>query len=59
MAGKDANEWAYFWNAASGAAHEQNCFGIEGSDLLPTAEYQPGHFPMVPILDPVFITETV
>lgn len=59
VAGKDANEWAYFWNAASGAGHGQNWFGIEGFDLLPTAEYQPGHFRTISIPDPIFITETI
>lgn len=59
VVGKDANEWAYLWQAASGAGHGQNWFGIEGFDLLPTAEYQPGHFRTISIPDPIFITETI
>ncbi len=59
MLGKDADEWVYLWNAASGAGHGQNWFGIEGFDLLPTEEYQPGHFRTVSIPDPIFITRTV
>lgn len=59
VSGKDENEWAYLWNAASGAGHGQNWFGIEGFDLLPFHEYQPGHFWAVAMPDPVYITETI
>lgn len=57
--GNDESEWAYLWNAASGAGHGQNWFGIEGFNLLPSQEYQPGYFRAASIPDPVFITETI
>ncbi|MDV6264005.1 hypothetical protein [Rhodococcoides yunnanense] len=57
--GSDPNEWAYLWNAASGAGHGQNWFGLEGFDLVPTEEYEPGHFRTTSIPDPIYITDTV
>jgi hypothetical protein len=57
--GKEVDEWGYLWNAVSGAGHGQNWFGIEGFDLLSTEEYQPGHFRIVSIPDPIFITDIV
>lgn len=59
VTGNDEGQWAYLWNAASGAGHGQNWFGIEGFNLLPSQEYQPGHFRALSIPDPVFITETI
>lgn len=59
VVGKDSNEWAYLWKAASGAGHGQNWFGIEGFDLHPTREYEPGHFRMTSVPDPVYITEMI
>jgi hypothetical protein len=56
---QDENRWAYLWNAASGAAHGQNWFGLEAFDLLTLNEYEPGHFRTVAFPDPVFITETI
>ncbi len=53
------DRWAYLWHAASGAAHGQNWFGLEAHDLIPVAEYEPGHFRMITIPDPVFITDTI
>lgn len=55
----DENRWSYLWNAASGAAHGQNWFGIEAFELLPVEQYEPGYFRTITIPDPVFITETV
>ncbi|AYA23212.1 hypothetical protein C6369_000525 [Rhodococcus rhodochrous] len=59
VVGKDANEWAYLWQAASGAGHGQNWFGIEGFDLRPTREYEPGHFRTMSVPDSVYITEMI
>lgn len=59
VTGKDENEWAFLWNAASGAGHGQNWFGIEGFDLLPIYEYEPGYFRTTSIPDPIYITEMV
>ncbi len=56
--GEDDNRWAYLWNAASGAGHGQNWFGLEAYDLLATHEYEPGHLRSVSIPDPTFLTET-
>ena len=55
----DPNRWAYLWHAASGAAHGQNWFGLEAYDLVPVAEYEPGHFRVLTIPDPGFITDTI
>lgn len=55
----DPREWAYLWNAASGAGHGQNWFGLEGFDLIPTEEYEPGHFRTASIPDPIYITQTI
>lgn len=55
----DPNRWAYLWHAASGAAHGQNWFGLEAHELIPIAEYEPGHFRMITIPDPEFITDTI
>lgn len=38
------DRWAYMWNAASGAGHGQNWFGIEGFELVAGNEYEPGYF---------------
>ncbi|MBY4208185.1 hypothetical protein HQO44_17140 [Rhodococcus fascians] len=57
--GSDPNEWAYLWNAASGAGHGQNWFGLEGFDLIPSEEYEPGHFRTASIPDPTYITQTI
>ncbi|OZE92968.1 hypothetical protein CH299_29105 [Rhodococcus sp. 14-2686-1-2] len=59
VVGEDPDEWAYLWNAASGAGHGQNWFGIEGFDLLPSAEYEPGHYRTTSIPDPIYITDTI
>lgn len=55
----DADRWSYLWNAASGAAHGQNWFGIEAFELLTVDEYEPGYFRTIAFPDPMFITETV
>jgi hypothetical protein len=55
----DEDRWSYLWNAASGAAHGQNWFGLEAFDLLTREEYEPGYFRTVAFPDPVFITETI
>jgi hypothetical protein len=55
----DADRWAYLWNAASGAAHGQNWFGVEAFDVVPILEYEPGHFRTVAFADPTYITETM
>jgi hypothetical protein len=55
----DESRWAYLWNAASGAAHGQNWFGLEAFDLLTVKEYEPGYFRTIAFPDPVFITETI
>ncbi|MEV4158318.1 hypothetical protein AB0J48_35375 [Nocardia salmonicida] len=56
--GADVGRWTYLWNAASGATHGQDWFGIEGFDLLAKAEYEPGFYRTVSTPDPTFITET-
>jgi hypothetical protein len=53
------DRWAYLWNAASGAAHGQNWFGVEGYDVVPVFEYEPGHYRTLAFPDPLFITETI
>jgi hypothetical protein len=53
------DRWAYLWNAASGAAHGQNWFGVEAFDVMPLLEYEPGHYRTLAFPDPVFITETI
>jgi hypothetical protein len=53
------DRWAYLWNAASGAAHGQNWFGIESYDVVPVFEYEPGHYRTLAFPDPEFITETI
>ena len=55
----DEDRWSYLWNAASGAAHGQNWFGLEAFDLLTREEYEPGYFRTIAFPDPVFITETI
>lgn len=57
--GNDPDRWAYLWNAASGAAHGQNWFGIEAYDVVPVLEYEPGHYRTLAFPDPEFITETI
>lgn len=59
LAGGDPNEWAFWWNAASGAAHGQNWFGIEGYELHSKSEYEPGYFRVAKLPDPVFITNII
>lgn len=59
VTGADENRWAYLWMAASGAAHGQNWFGIEGFDVLAKAEYEPGYYRSISLPDPMFITETL
>jgi hypothetical protein len=56
---EDENLWAYYWNAASGAAHGQNWFSLEGFELAYKEEYEPGHFRVSSIPDPQFITATI
>ncbi|PPJ14997.1 hypothetical protein [Nocardia cyriacigeorgica] len=48
-----------FWNAARGAGHGQNRFGIEAFDPLHHIEYEPGRYRSVPIPDPTFVTELI
>ncbi|WP_142239685.1 hypothetical protein [Mycobacterium sp. ST-F2] len=55
----DENRWAYLWNAAAGAGHGQNWFGVEGYILLDKAEYEPGHYRTVSVPNPSFVTETI
>lgn len=55
----DEDRWAYLWNAASGAGHGQNWFGLEAFDLHKTEEYEPGYFRTIAYPDPVFVTDTV
>jgi hypothetical protein len=55
----DESEWAYFWHAASGAAHGQNWFSIEGFEVLVGDEYDEGHFRTASMPDPEFITGTI
>ncbi|GAA2375812.1 hypothetical protein [Gordonia cholesterolivorans] len=57
--GRDPARWCYLWNAASGAAHGQYWFGMEGYDVALGEEYEPGHFRTRRLPDPAFITETV
>lgn len=57
--GNDEAQWAYFWHAASGAAHGQNWFGIEGFEVLVGDEYDEGHFRTTSMPDPEFITGTI
>ncbi|MEV0332408.1 hypothetical protein [Nocardia sp. NPDC050717] len=59
VTGHDEGLWAYLWNAASGAGHGQNWFGIEAFDPLHRVEYEPGHYRSVSIPDPMFVTELV
>ncbi|MEE6167425.1 MULTISPECIES: hypothetical protein [unclassified Mycolicibacterium] len=59
IAGRDADEWAFWWNAASGAAHGQNWLGIEGYQLHGKSEYEPGHFRVAKLPDPEFITNII
>lgn len=56
---EDKDHWAYLWNAASGAGHGQNWFGIEGFGLLAKEEYEPGHYHIVSIPYPSFVTDTI
>jgi hypothetical protein len=56
---QDVDEWAYLWNAASGAAHGQNWFTIEGFELTQKHEYEPGYFRITRFPDPEFITATI
>lgn len=55
----DEARWAYFWHAASGAAHGQNWFSIEGFDVVIGDEYEEGHFRTASMPDPEFITDTI
>jgi len=55
----NAGRWAYLWNAAAGAGHGQNWFGVEGYILLDKTEYAQGHFLTVSVPDPSFVTETI
>lgn len=57
--GKDADRWAYLWNAASGAGHGQNWFSLEGYELQLGEEYEPGHHRVERSPDVTFITDTV
>ncbi|MEX6466061.1 hypothetical protein AB6N35_17285 [Dietzia cinnamea] len=57
--GGDADRWSFLWNAASGAGHGQNWFGMVGYDVEIGEEYEPGHFRSTRMPDPVFITEVV
>ena len=50
---------AYLRNAASGATHGQNWFGLEAFDVVPIIEYEPGHFRTIAFPDPEFITHTI
>lgn len=55
----DEAYWAYLWHAASGAAHGQNWFSIEGFEVLVGEEYDEGHFRAASMPDPEFITGTI
>jgi hypothetical protein len=55
----DENRWSYLWNAASGAAHGQNWFGIEAFDLVTLNEYEPGYFRTIALPDVDLITDTL
>lgn len=57
--GGDPERWAYLWNAASGAGHGQNWFGMEGYDVELGDEYEPGHFRSTRIPDASYITEVM
>lgn len=55
----DPDRWAYLWNAASGAAHGQNWFGIEAFELMSKEEYEPGYFRVKRMPAADFITDTL
>jgi hypothetical protein len=55
----DENRWSYLWNAASGAGHGQNWFGIEGFELVTLDEYEPGYFRTIALPDVELLTETL
>lgn len=57
--GGDEDQWAFYWNAASGAAHGQNWFSIEGFELAFKEEYEPGHFRLTTTPDPQFVTAMI
>lgn len=57
--GGDAERWAFLWNAASGAGHGQNWFGMVGYDVELGEEYELGHFRSTRTPDVVFITEVM
>jgi hypothetical protein len=57
--GNDENRWGYLWNAASGAAHGQNWFGIEAFELMGSEEYEPGFFRTTAYPDVQMITESL
>jgi hypothetical protein len=57
--GGDAERWAFLWNAASGAGHGQNWFGMVGYDIDLGEEYEPGHFRSTRMPDAAFITEVM
>ncbi|TLF74039.1 hypothetical protein [Nocardia cyriacigeorgica] len=59
VTGNDENFWAYLWNAASGAGHGQNWFGLEAYNLLHRIEYEPDHYRTLSIPDPMFVTELI
>ncbi|ORM37387.1 hypothetical protein [Williamsia sp. 1135] len=57
--GGDPERWSYLWNAASGAGHGQNWFGVEGYDVELGDEYEPGHYRTTRIPDGSYITEVM
>lgn len=57
-AGKEESEWAYYWKAASGAAHGQNWFGLEGYEITPLHEYEPGFVRAAFVPDPAYLSRT-
>lgn len=57
--GGDPERWAYLWNAASGAGHGQNWFGLEGYDVELGDEYEPGHYRSTRIPDGAYVTEVM
>lgn len=57
--GGDPERWSYLWNAASGAGHGQNWFGMEGYDVELGEEYEPGHYRTTRIPDGSYITEVM
>ncbi|CAM3225187.1 hypothetical protein [Tsukamurella hominis] len=57
--GGDADRWSFLWNAASGAGHGQNWFGMVGYDNEIGDEYEPGYYRSIQVPDAAFITETV